>query len=85
MVNKISVYYLKPQSIQSLDHFSVELWFSLAVSQCLRRHRELTHRELYTERKLVLGDAGCSYCSETACDGSSGNHFLLEFEDTYGG
>ena len=79
MVNRISVYYLKPKNIQSLDYFSVEIWFSLAVSQCLKRNREL-----YTKRKLVL-DAGCSYCFETACDESSGNYFFLEFEDTDGG
>ena len=73
MINMIGAYYLKPENFRSLDHFSVEIWFSLPISHCSKRNRGL-----YTKRKLVLEDVG--YIFETACHRSSGSYFFLEYE-----
>ena len=79
MINRIGAYYLKPKKFLRLDHFSVEIWFSLVISKCSKRNREL-----YTKRQLVLEEAGCSYIFEAACGKSSGNYFFLEYENIDG-
>ena len=77
MINMIGAYYLKPENLQTLDRFSIEIWFSLPISQCSKRNREL-----YTKRKLVLQDVGYSF--EAACHKSSTRYFFLEYETING-
>ena len=73
MINMIGAYYLKPETFQTFDHFSVEIWFSLPISHCSKRNREL-----YTKRKPVLQYAG--YIFEAACHKNSTSYFFLEYE-----
>ena len=77
MINMIGAYYLKPENLQTLDRFSIEIWFSLPISHCSKRNREL-----YTKRKLVLQDVGYSF--EGACHKSSTSYFFLEYETING-
>ena len=77
MINIIGAYYLKPKNLQTLDCFSIEIWFSLPISHCSKRNREL-----YTKRKLVLQDVGYSF--EAACHKSSASYLFLEYETING-
>ena len=73
MINRIGIYYLKPENYQSLDYFSVEIWFSLPISHCSKRNKEL-----YSKKGLKLHDAG--YIFDAACSKSSKSFFVLEYK-----
>ena len=73
VINRIIALYLKPKNFQSLDHFSVEIWFSFPTSFCRRRNEEL-----YTKKGLIL-DNDCNYIFEASCDASSESYFSFNY------
>ena len=73
MINRIGAYYLIPENYQSLDHFSVEILFSLPMSHCSKRNKEL-----YSRRRLMLHDGG--YIFDATCSKNSKSCFFLEYE-----
>ena len=73
VVNKISAFCLKPNNFQDLDHFTVEVWFSLPISHCVQRNTEL-----YTKKGMTL-DTDNSYIFEASCDASSESYFSINY------
>ena len=73
VVNKITAFCLKPKNFQVLDHFTIEIWFSLPISYCVQRNTEL-----YTKKGMIL-DTDCSYVFEASCDASSENYFSFNY------
>ena len=71
--NRIAVLYLKTENFLYLNHFTVEIWFSFAISQCLQRNEEL-----YTQEGMVLDTKG-SYIFEACCDKDSTTYFTLTY------
>ena len=71
-INRISAFYLKPKDFECLHWFKVEIWFSFAITLCIKRNKEL-----YTKEGMVLHS---SYIFEASCDKSSTNYFTLDYD-----
>ena len=48
-INRIGGFCLRQKYFQFLDHFTIEIWFSLPISCCMQ-----SNAELYTERDMML-------------------------------
>ena len=79
IINRIAALYLKTKDYQCLTHFTAEIWFSLNISQCLKRTEEL-----YTNLGMVL-DHTCSSNFKAACDKNSTNYFTLNYPENING
>ena len=79
IINKIAALYLKTQDFQGFDDFTAEIWFSFAISHCLKRNEEL-----YTSEGLIL-DKQCSYNFEASCDKNSTSFFTLNYHNNNDG
>ena len=73
----IGAYYLKPQNFQSLDYFSVEIWFSFPISFCLKRNKEL-----YEKKGMILYK---SDVFKASCDADSKSYFTLNYDENISG
>ena len=73
IINRIIALYLKPKDFQSLDHFTVEIWFSFAISYFMKRNEEL-----YTKKGLIL-DNDYSYVFKASCDVNSKSYFSFNY------
>ena len=73
IINRIAALYLKTKDYQFLAPFTVEIWFSFPIKQCLKRNEEL-----YTNRGMEL-DHNSSYIFEAPCDKSSTSFFTLTY------
>ena len=78
-INRIAALYLKSENYQYLTHFTAEIWFSLNISLCLKRNKEL-----YTNQGMVL-DHTCSCNFEAACDKNSTSYFTLTYPEDVNG
>ena len=74
MITKIGAFFLKPENFQSLNKFTVQLWFSFPISSCLKRKAEL-----YTCKGMIL-DTDCSCIFDAASDKSSTSYFALNYD-----
>ena len=74
-INRIGAYFLKPKDYQILDRFTVEIWFSFPIPQCLERNKEL-----YTSKDMIL-DSNCSWIFEASSDKSSTSYFGSSYDD----
>ena len=71
VINKIGAFFLKPQKFS--DQFTVEVWFSLPISHCMKRNEEL-----YTKKGMEL-DEECSCIFEASSDRSGKTYFALSY------
>ena len=76
VINRIAAIYLKSKDFQYLTTFTVEIWFSLPISYCIQRNKEL-----YTQQDMIV-DMKCSYNFEASCDKSSTDYFTLSYDET---
>ena len=74
IVTRIGAFFLKPNNFQSLDKFTVEVWFSFLIGHCLKRNEEL-----YTRRGMIL-DKDYIYNFDAASDKKSTNYFELLYD-----
>ena len=77
-INRISALYLKPQSYQYLHKYTVQIWFSFPISQCLKRNKKL-----YTKKNMIL-DSDHGYIFEVSCNKRSKSYFTLTYVDNVG-
>ena len=57
IITRTGAFFLKPKNFQSLDKFTVEVWFSFLISHCLKRNTEL-----YTRKGMILDkDCSCTF------------------------
>ena len=73
IVNRIAALYLKTKDFQFLNQFTVQVWFSFAISHCLKRNKEL-----YTQEGMILDKKG-SNTFEASCDTHSTSYFTLTY------
>ena len=78
-ISRIAALYLKTKNYQYLTHFTAEVWFSLNISQCLNRNKEL-----YTNQGMEL-DRTCNCNFEAACDKNSTSYFTLAYPEDVNG
>ena len=78
-VKRICALYLKPVGYECLDHFVVQVWFSLVITKCLKRNKEL-----YLKKNLILDDV-YNYIFEASCDKTSTSYFNLNYEQITNG
>ena len=71
-INRIGAYYLKPNNLQILDQFTVEIWFNFLISHCLKRNKEL-----YSSKGMRLNT---SYVFEASSDKDSTSYFALNYD-----
>ena len=69
-INRIGAFYLKPSDIRE-NQFSVEIWFSLCISHCLNRNRELYEKDGMTLER--------SYLFEAPSNKTSKGYFTLNY------
>ena len=72
--NRIGAFFLKPLNFESLNSFTVEVWFSFTTKHCLDRNREL-----YTKKGMVL-DEDYSVLFEAPADKSSTSYFQVSYD-----
>ena len=75
IINRIAAIYLKSKRFQYLTTFTVEIWFSLPISHCIQRNKEL-----YTQQDMIL-DMKCSNYFEASCDKSSTDYVTLLYDE----
>ena len=75
VINRIAAIYLKTRDFQYSNRFTVEIWFSLPISYCIQRNKEL-----YTQEDMIL-DRKCCYNFEASCDKSSKDYFTLLYHE----
>ena len=79
IINRIAALYLKTKDYQRSTHFTAEIWFSLNISQCLKRNEEL-----YTNRGMKLDHTrSCNF--KAACDENSTSYFTLTYPEDVNG
>ena len=74
MINKIGAFFLKQRNFQSLDEFTVEIWFSFPISYCMKRNEEL-----YTKKGMILHSDSTSIF-EASSNRSSRSYFSLSYK-----
>ena len=74
IINKIGAFFLKQKNFQTLDEFTVEIWFSFPISYCMKRNEEL-----YTEKGMVL-HSDSTTVFEASSDKSSKSYFSLSYK-----
>ena len=74
VINRIAAIFLKNKDFQYSHHFTAEIWFTLPISHCIHRIKEL-----YSEQDMIL-DMKCSYNFEASCDKSSKDYFTLLYD-----
>ena len=79
VINRVAAIYLKEKDFKYSNDFTVQIWFSLPISYCIQRNKEL-----YTKQNMVL-DEICSCNFETSCDKSSTNFFTLTYDTEISG
>ena len=75
VINRIAAVYLKSKGFRYLTTFTVEIWFSLPISYCIQRNKEL-----YTRQDMIL-DMKCSNIFEASCDKNSTDYFTLLYDE----
>ena len=74
IMTRISAFFLKPKNFQSLDKFTVEVWFSFTTNYCFKRNEKL-----YTDKGLILDkDSSCIF--DASSNRSSRNYFALNYD-----
>ena len=69
--NRIGAFILRPEKYQSLNHFTIEIWFSFVTSYCIKRNEES-----YRKKGMVLD---CSYMFEASTDKCSSSYIALKY------
>ena len=73
MITRIGIFFLKPKNFQFLNKFTVEVWFSFNLRNCMKRNEEL-----YKKRGMIL-DSACSDIFEAPSDRNSTNYLELSY------
>ena len=78
-INRIGVFFLKPKNFQTSKQFTVEIWFSFPISECLKRNEEL-----YTSKGMIL-DSNCCWIFEASTDKNSTSYFDSSYDQCVDG